>query len=169
VVKHRTSSVAIALACGAAAIAGCGGSDSKPRGSANVNPQLQAAQCMRAHGVPNFPDPAAGPGGEGFSVNGSPGSTTLTVDGIEFGGPAFTAAAKTCRFGPGGGPPPQPGEAEREVAIKTAQCMRTHGVPNFPDPDFGGNQGGKVVLPGSGSPAFQRAVQICRAGNRRIG
>jgi hypothetical protein len=69
----------------------------------------------------------------------------------------------------GGGPPPQPGETERELASKTAQCMRTHGVPNFPDPNFGGNPGGKVLLPGSSSPAFQRAVKICRAGNRRIG
>jgi hypothetical protein len=60
------------------------------------NPQaLAASECMRAHGITNFPDPIKGPGGVGLSVTASPGSPTITVAGIPFSGPAFTAAAKT--------------------------------------------------------------------------
>jgi hypothetical protein len=47
--------------------------------------------------------------------------------------------------------------------IKFAQCMRTHGVPNLPDPSSGG--GGIQIAPGSGlspaSPAFKAAQQAC--------
>lgn len=165
--QPATHAIAVALVCSVAAIAGCSGSGPKRTASASGDSQLAMSSCMRAHGVPNFPDPTAGSGGGGFSVLASPGSSTLIVDGIAFSGPAFNAAAKTCGFGPGGGPPPQPGEAEREVAIRTAQCIRTHGVPDFPDPDFGADPVGKVVPPGASSPAFQKAVKECRAGNAR--
>ena len=46
---------------------------------------LQRAQCMRAHGVPNFPDPGSPP---------APGS-------IDPQSPAFQAAARTCLGGLG--------------------------------------------------------------------
>jgi hypothetical protein len=48
--------------------------------------------------------------------------------------------------------------------------MRTHGVPNFPDPTFGGG-GLKSQLP-SGvdpqSPAFQKAAAACGHGGRGL-
>src|ERR1700732_427393 len=48
-------------------------------------------------------------------------------------------------------------------AIAFASCMRSHGVPNFPDPS--GN--GSVFGPGRGidstSPQFQRALQACKS------
>lgn len=47
-------------------------------------------------------------------------------------------------------------------ALRFANCMRTSGVPNFPDPSVGG---GLVIRPGSGldptSPAFQAAQKHC--------
>jgi hypothetical protein len=39
---------------GGAAIAGCGSATAKTR--SEPNPGLQFSQCMRANGVPNFPD-----------------------------------------------------------------------------------------------------------------
>jgi hypothetical protein len=36
----------------------------------------------------------------------------------------------------GGRPRPPLTEAEKQAALKFSQCMRTHGVPNSPDPVF---------------------------------
>jgi hypothetical protein len=52
-----------------------------------------------------------------------------------------------------------------------AQCMRAHGVPDFPDPVFHSNGGGGISISlkvGAGSdlspssPAFQAAQQVCQ-------
>jgi hypothetical protein len=48
------------------------------------------------------------------------------------------------------------------AAIANAQCMRKHGVPNFPDPTFSGgrfNAGLGGVDPQS--PAFKQAAAAC--------
>ena len=57
-------------------------------------------------------------------------------------------------------------QANYQKLLAYSQCMRTHGVPNFPDPTF---QGGGVQVrfgPGSGinpqSPAFQNAARQCK-------
>jgi hypothetical protein len=117
---------------------------------------------MRAHGVTNFPDPR--PGG-GFSVESSPGSSTLTVDGITFDGPAFESAITTCKFFGGGTAPPPISAAEQRAMIAKARCIRTHGVPDFPEPTFGpGGHGAGIKLgPGDSvlSPAVKRAAKAC--------
>jgi hypothetical protein len=53
---------------------------------------LAMSKCMRAHGVPNFPDPTfqSGPGGAIGIRIGGPGS------GIDPSSPAFQAAQKIC-------------------------------------------------------------------------
>jgi hypothetical protein len=133
----------LTLAVIAALLAGCGGSSSSggvahlgtstgssattgegASAAASASPEAAAlafARCMRAHGVPNFPDPE--PGG-GFLFHADPSS------------PAFEAAqAKCTRFlpaGPGSGPPPT-SQALAKM-LKVARCMRRHGVPEFPDP-----------------------------------
>lgn len=50
--------LAIAVVISALAIAACG-SASKPKSSASVrySKNVKYADCMRSHGVPNFPDP----------------------------------------------------------------------------------------------------------------
>ncbi len=118
------------------AIAGRGGGGSKPSGSASTNSQLTLAECMRAHGAPSFPDPTQGPGGEGFSISSSPRSSTVNVDGIPFSGPAFESAAKTCKLFGGGSAPPPVSESQKLAPLTFAQCMRSHGVPNYPRPDL---------------------------------
>ena len=171
---HRRSvSIVLAAASTALALAACGSSNSpETAGGAtvatgNASP-FALSKCMRTHGVSNFPDPNASPGGEGFSggVVSSPGSDTLTVDGITFSGPAFDAAQKACkRFLPGGGgPPPKVTASQKRAALANAECMRSHGVPNFRDPTFPAN-GGVLVGIGPGvnpqSPAFEHAQAVC--------
>jgi hypothetical protein len=65
----KSISIALVALGGAVAIAACGGSNPKATASSNAPPPLALAACMRSHGVPNFPDPTAGPGeGVPFSV-----------------------------------------------------------------------------------------------------
>lgn len=126
---------------------------------------------MRANGLSNFPDPSAGPGG-GVGFNGiivSPGSRTLTVDGVSFSGPALQTAQTACKvYLPPGGPPPQPSAGQKAAALAFARCMRGHGVPSFPDPTFNAGAGTgppkQVALPDSQSPAFKQAANACGAG-----
>jgi hypothetical protein len=74
-------------------IAACGNSDPGVTGGASTGPGSSnpaapaASECMRAHGVPNFPDPTQTPGGAGLSVTKTPGNSTMTVAGIPFSGP----------------------------------------------------------------------------------
>jgi hypothetical protein len=155
-------SVALAIVGCVVAIGACGGSRSTA--TASSDPELALSQCMRAHGVPNFPDPTKGPGGEGMSVNMSPGSSTLTVEGVPFSGPTFQTAEKTCKFFGGGGGPPGISESQKLAEIRFAQCMRKHGVPNFPDPEF--PSGGGIMRPdvpglARNSPAVSHAAAVC--------
>ena len=77
---------------GCLALAGCGSTDAasgtatdaaSPSGK-SPHQALQFSQCMRAHGVTNFPDPT----GRGIQI--TPGS------GINPQSPAFQTAQKTC-------------------------------------------------------------------------
>jgi len=115
--------------------------------------------CMRAHGVPNFPDPS--PQGD---IQIGPGS------GIDPRSAKFQAAQKACRaqLPNGGQPTPQQLAKAQHQALAFSQCMRSHGVPAFPDPTFsGGRITMKLTAPGSGggldpqSPAFQAAQKAC--------
>lgn len=110
---------------------------------------------MRAHGVPNFPDPNAD------------GSVSLPAD-IDPTAPAFESAHQSCvSLTPNGNAPPTPISATQQRSfLANAACMRKHGVPNFPDPAFGpGGMGiGYDVKPGAFSTAqsaILRASRLC--------
>jgi hypothetical protein len=153
-------------ACGSSQ-PGAGGStvgQGDPAGSAKA---LAFARCMRSHGVSNFPDPT---GGElNLQVQKTPNSTS--VNGVEVNGPAFESATHACRsYLPKGGHPSAAQTAEAKAkALAMSRCMRSHGVPDFPDPQFqtapGGGFGVKIGGPGShlnpNAPAFQAAQKIC--------
>ncbi len=145
----------------------------RAQNGSSADPALAYSQCMRSNGVRAFPDPS--PGG-GFLFH--PGS------GIDPSSPAFRAADAQCRkLMPGGGPP-GPGSTTHPSAQwlahmeKVAQCMRRHGVPDFPDPrtsvpsdPFGSGtgvisdiEGAILVFPSTmdtQSPAFVRAANGC--------
>lgn len=166
-------------------LAACGGSSSPTekttalsQGSVNTS-ALRLAECMRTHGVPDFPDPS---GGGGFGIQASPGGNggSVSVDGHELNvsGPAFQKAMQDCQKYQPQGPPISGAQLAKikQGALKMAQCMRAHGVPNFPDPkvETGPNGRGIAVSIGSqvaaggpgrlnpGSPAFQSAQKICQ-------
>jgi hypothetical protein len=114
--------------------------------------------------VPDFPDPSSGGG-----IQVAPGS------GLHPQSPAFQAARKACgKLLPGGGPGPRkPTKAEFVAALAFAKCMRTHGLPHFPDPLASIPSGsgpiislrGMMFQPGPGldprSPAFTAAASHC--------
>ncbi len=117
---------------------------------------IRFSRCMRSHGVPNFPDPTAGTGTGGVRI--SPNS------GIDPNSPAFRAASKACQS-----LVPKPSAAQvrqaEQNALKFSKCMRSHGVPNFPDPQFS-TGGAAIKISANGglrptSPTFQAAQQAC--------
>lgn len=150
VVAATTATVLIA-ACGSTS--GVGGTGTVA--GTNAASPLKYANCMRSHGVPNFPDPDAD---GGFAIT---ASSALNPQS-----PTFAQAARTCaKDFPGGGRPIHLPTRVRERLLAMAQCMRAHGVPNFPDPTFG-NGGVGLKLAGAGrldpnSPAFQTAARTC--------
>lgn len=148
--------------CGVAGGGGDGSGGTTTTGGAST--LIAMSHCMRAHGVSNFPDPtnSAG-GGVGMSVTMTPGSSAVTVAGITFSGPVFVTAEKACHFGPDGSKPKLT-EAQKQAMLKSAECMRRHGVPNFPDPAFGPSGGVKIDSSqiNVNSPAFQTAAKACR-------
>ena len=152
-------------ACGGTSSPSAGGSTSPQNAAANNSKALQFAGCMRAHGVPNFPDPTGGR--IDLRVQQSPNGTS--VNGVQVNGPTFQSAMKSCQsYLPNGGHPTAAQTAQAKAqAIAMSKCMRSHGVPNFPDPQFqtGPNGSIGVRIGGAGinpsSPAFQTAQREC--------
>jgi hypothetical protein len=120
--------------------------------SANFTMGLKFARCMRAHGVPGFPDPKD-PGG--FSTQ------ALALLGTS--SPSFVSAQKTCQRALPNDGQPTPVELQQDVknGLRFARCMRAHGVP-FPDPGISGTQ---IVLNltnvNTNSPRYNQAGHIC--------
>jgi hypothetical protein len=152
-------------ATAALALAACGsgtGTSAPAQTGSGPSPEAMAfATCMRGHGVPQFPDPGGRPRtGSSISILGSrlPPNTNIKA-------PAFQSALKVCMRRLLAGHPRPPVSAARKASIlKAAGCMRTHGVPNFPDPKFPPGGGIGIATPpgvGPSSPAFQHAVQVC--------
>lgn len=169
--SHRGSLIAVAAAS-ALTIAACGGKHPSHAASTPYGPRNAPAsmsRCMRAHGLSNFPDPSAAPGGGvGFpgGVVAEAGGKELTVDGMSFSGPVYVKAAAACKeFLPGGnGPPPSISAAQKAKMLAIAACVRRQGVPSFADPTFppsGGIQQNPPPDFNPQSPAFQQAAKAC--------
>jgi hypothetical protein len=94
-----------------------GGGPSRVKPSENAKlAMLKTAECMRAHGITNFPDPTTTPpnpdSGTGL-VLGRGGVFLSLPPGISLQSPAFRQAAASCNFPlPGSGP----GDAEAAPA-----------------------------------------------------
>ncbi len=160
------AAAAAALALTTLLAAACGGGSPSAAPGASPGPgnvqQLDAfAKCMRDHGVTDF-----------YFAN-SPGtSNTATelsimghyVPGVNPQTAQFRAAMKTCKHLLPGGGPHKMTRQQIESQVKFAACMRSHGFPDYPDPDV---QNGMVVtqpLPSdidTSSAQFQAAQQTC--------
>jgi len=181
----RTAAAIIATALLALLAAACGGSPSAagPGGSANAggpanSPSADSQQalafsrCVRSHGVPGFPDPASG-GGVPKETAGQLGVSSSRLQ----------VALNACEH-----LLPNTGNIDDDPAalhqwwsqmLHFAQCMHSHGVPNWPGPSsyppdparptfnlhaagIGFHQGaqpGNVV----DSPQIQAKVQACES------
>ena len=112
--------------------AASGGGSSSPESSASTQQKMVAyAQCMRTHGVPSFPDPTSSAG------NTKEAAVRAFKD---LSNSQVVAAQTTCqRLQPNGGRPSQAQIAQHlSDLLAFARCMRTHGLPNFPDPTSSG-------------------------------
>ena len=184
-VRPRTVIIPL-LAAGALVLAGCGSGSPSGSGVAHIGSTTTAtttadtggllggsraadyqrlvrfAECMRSHGEPNV----------NVQNNGHGIGLTLS-HGVDPNSPQFQSAQRACAaYAPpgiaAGGNPTK----LREELDAFAACMRSHGVPNFPDPKFstsssGGHNKVSVQIGGPGlnhnSPQFQRAQQACRS------
>jgi len=165
----------LGLAAVAASLAACGSSSSSSStgaasaanagASSNYTQALKFADCVRSHGVPNFPDPKAN-GNGGLRIEATPGSEK--VNGVAVNGPAFQSAMQACHADlPNGGKPQPLSASRRQQALAFSQCMRAHGLTNFPDPTFSGGGAQLRLSASSGldpnSPAFKSAQAACGA------
>jgi hypothetical protein len=130
-----------------------------PSASSNA---VAFAQCMRAHGVPSYPDPS--------SVSGPIDENQLGVSDT-----VYESARTTCdRLYPqpqsAGITTAQQQQVEAQL-LKFAECMRSHGLPSFPDPNpastIWGPGGGQVfTVPSSINPhssQFTSAENACKS------
>ena len=140
--------VLLAAACAGHPSTGTGGTSSAG-GSAIQNVRLAVAQCMRSHGVSAFPDPSA----SGFSHT-SAGSLGVSNT-------VYQAALDACRhLVPNSYASSGTAQQVLSQVLTFSKCMRSHGVPNFPDPDSTGLQ----VPPGmTQSHQFQTAYGSCES------
>lgn len=125
-----------------------------PTGGASHLQLVKFARCMRSHGVQNFPDPDSH--GEFSNYQVDPNS------------PAFQHADQKCTtYLPARGEQTAAQVAQTDRAfqqlLRFAKCMRSHGVPNFPDPTRPAGGGVMLLIPGvnQSSPAFKSAQRDC--------
>jgi hypothetical protein len=126
----------------AAAVSACDSGAPNPSASsappAGSQQQISAlareyAQCMRDHGVSNFPDPTLSDGNVSYGQD----------DNIKAAIGAHPDAIAACksiqdRISQSGGKNWQPTAADRQKLLQFAKCVREHGVPEWPDPDADG-------------------------------
>lgn len=153
-VTGRLTMIAAALAT-AILLTACGGSHANhTRKSEAAGRTIAFAKCMRANGVPSFPDSGAAL----QSLPGS-GSQSVSINGVAVSSPAFHSALQTCQhYISTPATPAQDAKFARET-LKVARCMRAHGVPDFPD---SGTWTGPN--PNPEAPAFKAAAKDCGVG-----
>jgi hypothetical protein len=130
-------------------------------GSASTGPQtyrddVAFAQCMQTHGVPDFPEPTNP--SESFSVSGHPNG-----NGNSPVARAYDACKQLLPPGSTNTGSDTVTQAQLELALKIAECLRAHGEPDFPDPTVvNGSLHFTVQLGAIQSAQFQAAVNACR-------
>jgi hypothetical protein len=125
---------------------------SPPATSTQLGGAVGFAQCMRSHGVLNWPDP---------NSSGAFDKAKLTSQQLEVSSSQLQTAQNACQH-------LLPAESATQQrlnagqALRFSQCVRSHGVPNFPDPDGTG----RIPDPASvgvnqGSSQFEAANNAC--------
>lgn len=126
---------------------GCGGDNGSTTGSSDSGASKSAtgqdkavkfAACVREHGVPNFPDPNA-KGEFEFGVDVSPAVFKKAVDACKDLQPPGSLSSKRT-------------PKEQSDSLRFAQCIREHGVKDFPDPVNGEPLVDTTKIPSTDAP-----------------
>ena len=154
----------VALALIALIGAGCGGgapfqtrtASSSAGGTAKkVSYQdklVKLAECIRAHGVPHFPDPD--PKGE-------------SAFGIDVSPAVWKKATEACRdLTPPGTFSGKRTPKQQSDSLRFAECVREHGVKDFPDPVNGDPLIDTTKIPSSNRPG---GMTILNAATKKCG
>lgn len=164
--RTLTALAAVLAVTAVFAAAACSANKNEPRVAAAAqrsSPTSQAtsssgplafSQCMRAHGISDFPDPSTN-GNIAFNATGVSQAT-------------YQSAQNACQGLLNKGGSSGSGVSEQQLAkdLKFSKCMRAHGVTNFPDPNAQGDFSGSGSAQGNNplnpmSPQFQNAQAIC--------
>jgi hypothetical protein len=156
---RRPHAFIIAAAGLALLAAACGGSPGGGTTSRSLTSQALAfARCMRAHGVPGFPDPRSD------GVFPKPAIYELAA-----ANPRFQPSTRACgHLLPDGGPgvPPSPTVVQQIQTdmVLFARCMHSHGVATWPAPTL--DRGREVFDPQAvgidpASPRISTRVREC--------
>lgn len=121
-----------------------------------------AGECMRAHGLPNFPDPALATDGP------AAGQAILDKSVLKsYSDGVVNQAITACHSAldqaglVSGQGSSSISQQELQARLALARCIRAHGVPNFPDPNP--TTGDVTPPPGlnKNSPSILAAIQAC--------
>jgi hypothetical protein len=107
---------------------------------------------VRAHGIPNFPDPGSG---------GHFDKQEIRQIGVSDS--RLRAANNVCWNLLPAGQPPLTAQQQQDY-LRAAACMRSHGIAGFPDPSFSGG-GVRFPVPSGidpNSPQFTQARHTCQ-------
>jgi hypothetical protein len=146
----------VALALVALVGAGCGSNEPSATGTASSSgtasttstgaktkltaqeKAVKFSECIRAHGVPHFPDPDAH--GE-FNF------------GVDVTGEVWLKAVNACKaLKPPGALSGKRTPKQQSATLRFAQCVRDHGVKDFPDPVNGEPVIDTYKIPSSNKP-----------------
>jgi hypothetical protein len=134
---------------GSAGSTGTGGD----KNAADQDKAVKFAECIRGHGVPDFPDPNA-KGEFVYGVSVSPAVWQKAVDACRDLQPPGTLSAKRS-------------PEQQSASLRFAQCMRENGVEDFPDPANGEPLVNTYRIPSANRPGgmaiLNAAMQKCRA------
>ena len=148
--------------------AGCssGAPPASPGASYATDPPVALArlvQCLHAHGQ-------QGVYLSHRPANPQPGYTLIiyhgfAVQGADPSSAQFAAATQAChRLLPRGGPASGTEQHQEFLqGVKTAQCMRSHGYPTWPDPTSQNGGNAQAIPTGidMNSPQYQAAAKAC--------
>jgi hypothetical protein len=113
---------------------------------------VKFAECMRANGVPHFPDPD--PKGD-YNF------------GVDVSGEVWLKAVDACKaLKPPGALSSKRTPKQQSASLRFAQCVRDHGVKDFPDPVNGEPMIDTYKIPSSNKPG---GMTILNAATHKCG
>ncbi len=131
---------------------GSAGSTGRTKQATAQDKAVKLAECIRAHGVPHFPDPDA-KGDFAFGIDVSPAVWRKAVDACKDLAPPGAFSGKRS-------------PKQQSAALRFAECVRENGVKDFPDPANGEPLIDTTRIPSSDRPG---GMTILNAATHKCG